>query len=48
MNDSFLLAFGCAVSFITLAGAYIAVRQGFVREFSPDSPERDEDDRPGK
>ena len=31
MTDETLLVFGCAVSFIALAGAYVSLRAGFNR-----------------
>jgi hypothetical protein len=40
MTDSTLLVFGCAVSFIALAGAYVYLRVSFER--GPREPARSE------
>lgn len=32
MTDGDLLVFGCAVSFIALAGAYVCIRERFTRQ----------------
>jgi hypothetical protein len=34
MTDELLLVLGCAISFVAVAGAYIAVRAGFAHGFS--------------
>lgn len=34
MSDEILLVFGCAITFIALAGAYVAMRAGFAHGFS--------------
>jgi hypothetical protein len=44
MSDTNLLAFGCGVAFIALAGAYIHLRESFLRgtsawEERPHEPE---------
>lgn len=33
MSDELLLVLGCAITFIALAGAYIALRAGFAHGF---------------
>lgn len=41
MSDAILLAFGCAVSFIVLAGVYVYLREGYVAwEQPPELKER--------
>ena len=39
MSDANLLAFGCAVTFIALAGAYAYLRECWEAEESPRKPE---------
>ena len=40
MSDGSLLVFGCAVSFIALAGAYAAIRERFTSSEQPARVER--------
>ena len=39
MSDANLLAFGCAVSFIAVAGAYVYLRECWEAEEPPSKPE---------
>jgi hypothetical protein len=34
MSDELLLVLGCAITFIALAGAYVAIRAGFAHGFA--------------
>jgi len=38
MSDVSLLAFGCAVSFIAVAGAYVHLRESWMAEEPPRKP----------
>ena len=44
MSDVNLLVFGCVVSFIAVAGAYVYIRECWTAEESPKNPE----ERPAK
>ncbi len=39
MSDLQLLTFGCVISFIAVAGAYVALRAGFLRDFTEEAVE---------
>ena len=39
MSDSTLLLFGCVVSFIAAAGAYVYLRECFTKQGRPRKPE---------
>lgn len=41
MTDGTLLVFGCGVSFIALAGAYVYFREGFVGRRETERSERE-------
>lgn len=40
MSDPDLFAFGCVVSFLALAGAYVAIRERFAYDSSQAAPTR--------
>ena len=39
MSDANLLAFGCAVTFIAVAGVYVYLRESFTAEEPPRKPQ---------
>jgi hypothetical protein len=41
MSDANLLIFGCAVSFVALAGFYLYLREAFMRGDVPNEAERE-------
>jgi hypothetical protein len=44
MSDANLLGFGCAVTFIALAGAYVFIRQSFMAGQKPAESEAQSED----